>query len=183
MAMNMDQLKAFITQEVKRHKNKSIKVGYPEGATKATKRSKKEKNLSLPKKRRIGKPKSGDDIKNRSRGAAKGDIVKNGIPLTKIALYNNGTDGKPGLRPYLSITNAENKAKWEKTLYSLISSGVSVEQAMAMVGELMVADVKKTIKNWPNDLKPATVKRKGSEKALVEDGDLFGRVAYEVSDG
>ena len=57
-------------------------------------------------------------------------------------------------------------------------------KTMNLVGVWMVGKVKRTFtnNNWPK-LKPATIKRKGSSRPLIDTGQLRASIAYEVIEG
>jgi hypothetical protein len=65
------------------------------------------------------------------------------------------------------------------------SSGSTARRvAMDLVGQMAVNAVKKKIlANQFTPLKPATIKRKGHDQALIETGQLFDSISYDVRRG
>ena len=66
----------------------------------------------------------------------------------------------------------------------VITNGMPVERALGLLGIKGVAEIKKTItqSDLPPPLKPATIARKGSDRPLVDTGQLINSIQYEVGD-
>ena len=66
----------------------------------------------------------------------------------------------------------------------VITNGMSVERALGLLGAKGVAEIKKTItqSDLPPPLKPATIARKGSDRPLVDTGQLINSIQFEIGD-
>lgn len=63
----------------------------------------------------------------------------------------------------------------------IIDGALSIKQALTTLGEVVAKDMVKTINRGINpELKPATIKRKGSAKSLIDTGRLKGSITHEV---
>jgi hypothetical protein len=72
----------------------------------------------------------------------------------------------------------------DQALKSGSSGSRSRRVAMELVGEAAVNAVKrKILRNEFTPLAPATVKRKGHDQALIETGQLYDSISYEVRRG
>jgi len=88
-------------------------------------------------------------------------------------------------RSFLRSTVLEQADKYAQiigeTIPNAVASGMSIEDAYAGLGTVAMNDVKRKIANGPfAPLKDTTVKRKGSSKPLIDDGDLRKSIKYEV---
>lgn len=100
--------------------------------------------------------------------------------------YNEmGTSTIPA-RSFIRST-ADNKRKdWNALTDRLLQSVMDLKQspmsALRKLGAQAQGDIKHTINTLRTPaLKPATIKRKGSSKPLIEDGVMFNAIEYEVS--
>lgn len=104
--------------------------------------------------------------------------------MALIAAYNEfGTSTTPA-RPFLKQTIDSNqdkiKAKCEQAVKD-ISEGKSTEQCLQQLGAFGVGLVQETIANGsfePNN--PQTVKKKGSDKPLIDTGQMRQSVHYII---
>ena len=108
---------------------------------------------------------------------------KKGVPIAEYATYNEyGTEKIPS-RPFMATSADENKG-WNapvKRAISGIIDGAEVISQMNTVGEKMKTDIKKNIGTYRfKPLKPATVKKKGHDIQLIDSGDLYDAIDYEV---
>ena len=70
-----------------------------------------------------------------------------------------------------------------KLARGVVAGTMQPERALAILGEVGAAEVKKTITEGagvPPPLKPETVARKGSDRPLVDTGRLLDSITYEV---
>lgn len=114
-------------------------------------------------------------------GSGKG---ANGVDVLDYAVYNEfGTKDIPS-RPFMRATADANRAtvgKLGEALLGQVYAGMSPEAALRQIGAQYEKIQKDSITNgpWaPNS--PATIKRKGSSKPLIDHGVLVGSIRYEV---
>ncbi len=78
---------------------------------------------------------------------------------------------------------ADKSAGWpDQVEKELIAADYDAEVALARMGELIAGQIRQSINNYPADppLSPATIKRKGHGKPLVDSGHMVQSVDYEV---
>lgn len=124
-------------------------------------------------------------------------VVKIGVPSgpqVEIAAYQefgtNTAEGEQLLppRPFISSTfiakRSELAKMCERAAKTIVTRGMPVDQALALVGAWGAAAVKKTITD--NQVQPpdtqTTIDRKGSSTTLVDDGDLVKAITYVVGE-
>jgi phage gpG-like protein len=75
----------------------------------------------------------------------------------------------------------ELKALYAKLAKAVVSGRMSAEKAIELLGMKMAAMVKNRIVQgvWPPN-RPTTVERKGSSTPLVDTGQLYGAITYEI---
>lgn len=93
-------------------------------------------------------------------------------------------------RSFLRATADAKAGDWSKLLLRvgrLVGEGkLSAEEALSIVGEQAVMDVRSRITDGPGiapPLQPATIRRKGSSRPLVDSGRLVQSIGYEVTKG
>ncbi|HXW52497.1 MAG TPA: hypothetical protein VEL47_00200 [Myxococcota bacterium] len=63
----------------------------------------------------------------------------------------------------------------------ILDGTLNVRRALTQLGEVVSKDIVQTInRGIAPELKPATVRRKGSSKALIDTGRLKGSITHEV---
>lgn len=110
---------------------------------------------------------------------------KNSKKLTvlEVGVYNEfGTNRIPS-RPFIRTTYDENKEKYFLRLKTIMSESLNANGALEMVGLEAVSDTKNLIKkthgSWaPNS--PATIRRKKSDKPLIDTGQLLNSIQHKV---
>lgn len=73
-----------------------------------------------------------------------------------------------------------------KLVGAIVEGKMSVPRALELLGQWAAAAVKKTITSGPHippPLKPATVAAKGSDRPLVDTGQLVNSITYKVEVG
>jgi phage gpG-like protein len=102
--------------------------------------------------------------------------------------------GAPGAnipqRSFLRATADQKKQAWGKLIEQLskklVNKGISLQDALGLLGQRASADIKNTITQGagiPPPLKPETIRRKGSSRPLVDSGQLVASITYEVGEG
>lgn len=114
-------------------------------------------------------------------------ISNNGANIAEYALYNEvGTDnGHIPARPFIRSWVDNNKEQINRTMDSAYNHVVkgkwTAEDAMKRIGEFAESGIRDNIIRGdfePN--KPATIKKKGSDKPLVDIGTMRKAIRYEV---
>lgn len=118
-----------------------------------------------------------------------GSNPKSGQSIVEYAYYNEyGTEHIPA-RPFMRITADDKNDHWSNLVAdcfdkALVNEGKAIEHDLRRVGEQMVADIKETISsNISPANAPATVKRKGSSRTLIDTGALRAAISSRVSKG
>ena len=106
-----------------------------------------------------------------------------GVPIAEYATYNEyGTEKIPS-RPFMATSADENKG-WSTSVKNAVKGiidGAEVISQMNTVGEKMKTDIKKNIGTYRfKPLKPSTVKKKGHDIQLIDSGDLYDAIDFEV---
>ena len=108
---------------------------------------------------------------------------KKGVPIAEYATYNEYGTKKIPSRPFMATSADENKG-WSTSVKNAVKGiidGAEVISQMNTVGEKMKTDIKKNIGTYRfKPLKPATVKKKGHDIQLIDSGDLYDAIDFEV---
>lgn len=115
------------------------------------------------------------------------DTGKNdGVYIADYAYANEfGTEAIPS-RPFLRTTFDENEENWSeffnRKLEQVFNEKISLDDAISLLAEKAVDDVKNTIsnRNFLPKLNEETIKKKGSSKTLVDTGTMRNSVSYRV---
>ena len=106
------------------------------------------------------------------------------VDLALVHEYGSKNGHIPQRSFIRSTCDAKQKKHFQliKTLQGKIIDGVlSIKQALSTLGEVVAKDMVETINHGISPvLKPATVKRKGSSKALIDTGRLKGSITHDV---
>lgn len=108
-----------------------------------------------------------------------------------LARYLHNGDASQGLvpRPFLDVTYAFNGKRYNKLIrdalskYLLSEKEVKLETLITRIASMQCQDVKDTF-GQPSKLvsnKPSTIKQKGSDKPLVDRGELRDHIAMKLS--
>ena len=117
-------------------------------------------------------------------GFLEGSTYPDGTPVAMVAAIQDY--GAPSRnippRPFFRNMVAEKKGEWPKAIEDLlIANDYDAKKALEITGEAIAGQLKDSILNGSYvPLKPATVKRKGFDKVLVDTGHMVNSVAYEV---
>lgn len=119
-----------------------------------------------------------------NRGA--GELTN--IELATIHEFGAPAAGIPS-RPFLRSTFDAKKAAWNSLMARLITKVVAghldVVAALELVGQRAAGDVRNRITQGGNFVpnKPATIRRKGSSKPLIDKGLLLQSISHQVVQG
>ena len=108
-----------------------------------------------------------------------------GTPVAMVAAVHNWGAPKRGIppRPFFSNTVDAKKSTAWRTLVktALIHSNYDADKTLELVGQVMQADIQTGIKQFVGaPLKPATIKRKGFDKQLIDSGKMLNSVSHQV---
>lgn len=107
-----------------------------------------------------------------------------GTPVAMIAAIHNYGAPRAGIPPRPFFTNmiAAKQGEWPKAIAGLLkSTDYDAFRTLQLTGEAVAGQLRQSIIDT-NDppLKPATIRRKGFSKPLVETGHMLNSVDYEV---
>lgn len=115
-----------------------------------------------------------------------------GMTVLDIAAVHEfgSSDGRVPERSYIRLTTAAKAEEAEQVLgkiaAGIVAKKIDVEKGLNMFGAWMSTQIKQTITGggdivplWP-ELKPATIARKGSDRPLVDTGQLVNSITWEV---
>ena len=118
-------------------------------------------------------------------GGSRYPEAEGGTPVALVAAVHEFGAPAQGIppRPFMSKTIARNKDKWVKQLCNAIEATGDIENALDLVGKEMVDDIRKSIdkEDW-TPLNPATVKRKGFDKPLIDTREMTRAVTHKVTE-
>jgi hypothetical protein len=84
-------------------------------------------------------------------------------------------------RPFFRSMLAKESKNWGPQLGALIKQDYDAARALETMGQVIKADLQQSIKDTNSPpLAPATIKRKGFAKPLVDTGKMQNNVDYEV---
>lgn len=88
-------------------------------------------------------------------------------------------------RSFLRASVTDNQGKYirlnAENFKHVLNNQMSIDQALNILGSIAAGDVKAYITNGNfTPLKPETIKRKGSSKPLIDEGELRQSINYEV---
>jgi phage gpG-like protein len=106
------------------------------------------------------------------------------VDLATVHEYGS-KDGRIPQRSFMRSTcDAQQKKHTtiiQKLQSKVIAGGLSIKQALGQLGEVVAKDMVQTINSGITpELKPTTVKIKGSSKSLIDTGHLKGSITHEV---
>lgn len=117
-------------------------------------------------------------------GYQQGQTDENGVSLAEIAIFNDlGTVHIPS-RPFMRDSlnnNKEHIANFMQKAAKGIANGVSAQEVLNKIGAEQQRLIQKEIRNGnfvPNS--PATIKKKGSARPLIDQGTLRDSVHFVV---
>lgn len=122
-------------------------------------------------------------------GDAAGEQHKDSeVTVAQVAQWNHyGTERIPA-RPFLTIALAQHSDELKKLqarlANGLVQGKLTLDQALGLLGEAAVGMVKKTIADGvPPPNAPSTVAAKGSDKPLINFGQLRGSITSQIREG
>ena len=120
-------------------------------------------------------------------GYFKQSVYPDGTPIAYVAAVQElghtagGIPPRPTLRPAFSD---EHRAEYSKLVRLAVNNalkGIPLEEGLAVLGEVVSARVKQNISSLSSPpLKDSTIRAKGSNKPLVDTGQMIQAVNYSV---
>lgn len=122
-------------------------------------------------------------------GVPEGKREEDGTPVAMIAAVHEFGSPSQGIpeRPFLRAAVQRNRQKYVRlnriNLVKMLRGQATVEQALGQLGEMAKGDVQTEIRSGDFALlKPATIKRKGSSRPLIDTGQMVQSIAWELGD-
>lgn len=122
-------------------------------------------------------------------GVPEGKREEDGTPVAMIAAVHEFGSPSQGIpeRPFLRVAVQRNRQKYVRlnriNLVKMLRGQAAVEQALGQLGEMAKGDVQTEIRSGDfAPLKPATIKRKGSSRPLIDTGQMVQSIAWELGD-
>lgn len=108
-------------------------------------------------------------------------VYSNGIHAASVGRWMEFGTLKIPMRPFLRPTVDKNIKRWTAFLHTQLKGGADVELSLNRVGELARGDIIKSLTSVTSPpLAEATIKRKGSDKPLIDTGFLRASIDYKV---
>lgn len=130
---------------------------------------------------------AGVQAEDKAAKRKKGKVVNTDIPLVVVAAVHEFGSANIPQRSFLSSTYDENKSRIETMAENVVAGtikNISTDAAVNQLGNVMQGMIQKKIVNGPfTPLKPATIKRKGSSKPLIDTDRLRQSIRYVVMKG
>lgn len=122
-------------------------------------------------------------------GVPEGKREEDGTPVAMIAAVHEFGSPSQGIpeRPFLRVAVQRNRQKYVRlnriNLVKMLRGQATVEQSLGQLGEMAKGDVQTEIRSGVfTPLKEATKKRKGSDKPLIDTGQMVQSIAWELGD-
>lgn len=120
-------------------------------------------------------------------GFLSGATYPDGTPVPLVAAANefgNPSNNQPP-RPFFRNAIANHENEWSEVAGKLAEGGqVDTETLLGLLGEKIKSDIQEEIRTLLEPpLSPATIKRKGFSKPLIDTSHMLNSVDYEISEG
>lgn len=120
-------------------------------------------------------------------GVPEGPKETDGTPMAMIAAvheYGAPSQGIPE-RPVYRVVVRKNREKYlqlnRTNLVKMLRGQMTADQALGQLGEMAKGDVQSEIRNGDfTPLKPATIKRKGSSRPLIDKGQYIQSIQWQL---
>lgn len=111
-----------------------------------------------------------------------GDKYENGETVATIAARNEfGNPPKQPPRPFFRNAISRNKRKWREFVQDRLVIDLDAKKTLGFLGEIISDDIRDSIWGFttpPNA--PATIRKKGFNKPLIETGKMVSNVRMKV---
>ena len=122
-------------------------------------------------------------------GVPEGKREADGTPVAMIAAVHEFGSPSQGIpeRPFLRVAVQRHRLEYIRlnriNLVKMLRGQMTADQALGQLGEMAKGDVQTEIRNGDfAPLKPATIRRKGSSKPLIDTGQMVQSIAWELGD-
>jgi hypothetical protein len=107
-----------------------------------------------------------------------------GTPVAMVAAIQDFGAPRAGIppRPFFRNMIKDKSPEWPKAIAGLLKdNGYDAEAALKLAGAAIAGQLRQSIRDTNSPpLAPATIRRKGSSKALIDSGHMLNSVDYEV---
>lgn len=114
-------------------------------------------------------------------GVLENATYPDGTPVAMVAFWNEyGTKTSP-VRAFFRTTVSDQKKNWVLSVQNLMKMHDDPKKVMGLMGEHMRGQIVQSINTWtdpPNA--PYTVRMKGFNKPLVDQGIMMRSISFEV---
>lgn len=116
-------------------------------------------------------------------GVLENATYPDGTPVAMVAFWNEyGTKTSP-VRAFFRTTVSDQKKNWVLSVQNLMKMHDDPKKVMGLIGEHMRGQIVQSINTWtdpPNA--PYTVRMKGFNKPLVDQGIMMRSISFEVNE-
>lgn len=115
-------------------------------------------------------------------GVADGAKYPNGQSVADVAYWNEYGTTTITAHSFITATYLEHSDGWPHLLEQIfVQSGYKLDVTLEAFSNIVVGQVKNKINNiWEPPLSPYTIKRKGTDKPLIDTGLLMNSIAYQI---
>ena len=119
-------------------------------------------------------------------GFLAGSNYPDGTPVAMVAAIQNYGAPRAGIppRPFFSNMIASKSGEWPNAIKSfLLANNYDTKKALEALGQGIQGQLRQSIRDTNSPpLKPATIRRKGSAKPLIDTVQMLRSVNFEVND-
>jgi hypothetical protein len=112
-----------------------------------------------------------------------GATYPNGVSVPMVAASQEFGAPRAGIppRPFFRGMISEKSKEWPSALAGLLKNH-NAKDALTLTGEAIAGQLKESIAKYDKGppLKPATIKRKGFDKQLIDTGHMMNSITYKV---
>ena len=107
-----------------------------------------------------------------------------GTPVAAVAFWNEYGTARIPPRPFIRNTVAAHKNEWPRQAAAILqANGGDMRQTLALLGEGVKGQIVETIQNFKQPANaPATVRKKGFDKPLIDRGTLWRSIGSEIAE-
>lgn len=127
------------------------------------------------------------DDQNVAVGVFESAKYEDGTPVAGVAAVQEFGSPQNGIppRPFMRTTVDDKESDWSdiiaRAAKAVMRGDETIESALEKVGIQAAGDIRKTISSITSPaLSAATIKKKGSEKPLIESGILLNSITHKV---
>lgn len=118
-------------------------------------------------------------LKNAATGATMED-PRAGMHVATIAAALEYGGGQNHPRPFMQNTVARERKAWTDGIVKLVRGGMSVQDALTTIGQVMKEDIQETIRDWPADNSAEWAAFKGFNHGLEHTFHLLNSIESAI---